>query len=276
MIKKLSKIALSTIFAVAFPASIKAEVLDEIRETSVLKVGVRVDAVPFGYLDSRGELAGYCLSFVDLLRQRVKQELNKDALLIKLYRTSTIDRFDLIDDDIAHLECGPNTIREDLPYEIEFSVPFFATATQFLVGKEKRKLVNTNGSLENVRIGVLQETSTQEIIAREYPLAQIRPFQGAIGRFSGVQAVQQGEIDAFVSDGILLLGELAQQGLSLEDYTLVPERPLSCDHYGMILPENDPQWKRLVDSVVASQRSQQILANILDDASVATAETACQ
>lgn len=276
MSKKFFTLAWSLFFAV-IPWSASADVLEEIRETSVLKVGIRIDAVPFGYLDSSGELAGSCLNFINLLRRQVRQELNKEALLVKLYRTSSINRFNLIDDDIAHLECGPNTIREDLPYKVEFSEPFFVTGTQFLIDKENNKRINPNGDLANLTIGVLQGTSTEEIIKNEYPLAQIKPFQGEIGRSGGVQAVQQGEIDAFVSDGILLLGEVAQQGLSLENYTLVPKRPLTCDRYGMILPAGDPQWKSLVDSAIESQRSQQIFANILEEISlVATAETICQ
>ena len=98
-----------------------------------------------------------------------------------------------------------------------------------------------------------------------------------MGRQRGVQAVKQGTVDAFASDGILLLGEVAQQGLSLEDYELVPEYPLTCDRYGMILPPADPQWKSLVNSVIESPRSQRILANFFAEiALVKAVEDACQ
>ena len=129
MLKRLALIICSTFL---FPVSAQAQVLEEIQQTGVLKVGVRIDAAPFGYLQSNGNLSGYCISFVELLRQRVKQELNRSVLLVKLYRSSTANRFDLVDGNIAYLECGPNTIQDNLDYNIHFSTPFFSTGTQLL------------------------------------------------------------------------------------------------------------------------------------------------
>ena len=272
MIKRLALIICSTFL---FPVSVQAQVLSEIQQTGVLKVGVRIDAAPFGYLQSNGNLAGYCIDFVELLRQRVKQELNRSVLLIKLYQSSTANRFDLVDGRIADLECGPNTIRDNPDYNIDFSTPFFSAGTQFL--RKKQGLFDLDRVLANVTIGVLQGTTTEELIASRYPMAKLAKFEGAMGRQRGVQAVEQGTVDAFASDGILLLGEVAQQGLSLEDYELVPKRPLTCDRYGMILPPNDPQWKSLVNSVIESQRSQRILDNFFAEiALVQTVEDACQ
>ena len=55
----------------------------------------------------------------------------------------------------------------------------------------------------------------------------------------GVSAVVNGNIDAFASDGVLLSGELARQSLAPENYQLIPEEPLTCDFYGLILPVGD-------------------------------------
>ena len=30
----------------------------------------------------------------------------------------------------------------------------------------------------------------------------------------------------------------------------VPENPLTCEEYGLILPENDPSWQNFVNSVI--------------------------
>lgn len=58
-------------------------------------------------------------------------------------------------------------------------------------------------------------------------------------------------IDGFVNDGILLIGESILLGLSLnEDYTLIPDHPLTCEEYGLIIPQNDPSWRDFVNSVI--------------------------
>ena len=58
-----------------------------------------------------------------------------------------------------------------------------------------------------------------------------------------------------VSDGILLRAAAQQQGLSSQEYPLIPKQPLTCDRYGMIIPGNDPEWKNFVDSVIVSSEA---------------------
>ncbi|HHP7230186.1 MAG TPA: hypothetical protein ACFCUY_04930, partial [Xenococcaceae cyanobacterium] len=52
-----------------------------------------------------------------------------------------------------------------------------------------------------------------------------------------------------------------RQNLAPEQYTLVPKLPLSCEFYGLILPETDSQWRNLVNSFLETQRSQTIQQN---------------
>ncbi len=86
-----------------------------------------------------------------------------------------------------------------------------------------------------MRLGVINRTTTEKFIAERHPLATIQRFSGVNARSRGIQAVQQNKLDAMVSDGILLRAQAQQQGLSSSEYPLIPEIPLSCDRYGMIL-----------------------------------------
>lgn len=137
-----------------------------------------------------------------------------------------------------------------MPQNTNFSQVFFVTGTQFLVGQDTS--IDLEGDLANIKLGVINNTSTEEFIAQRYPEASLRKYSGVTARFRGIQAVEQGKIDAMVSDGILLRGEAQLQGLSLEEYPLIPDNPLTCDRYGMIIPGNDPEWQDFVNSVIAS------------------------
>ncbi|NES81222.1 MAG: transporter substrate-binding domain-containing protein [Moorea sp. SIO2B7] len=135
-----------------------------------------------------------------------------------------------------------------------------------MISKENKIRINANGNLENITIGLLEGTTTEELIKSKYPLANIQYFQGVTGRLRGIQNFLQGKIDTFASDGILLIGEIIKQegiepGLFLTNYSLVPKVPLTCDYYGMIIPKNDPQWQNLVNSVIQSQEFKQVLRN---------------
>lgn len=241
---------------------VKAEtVLEEIQRTSILKVGIRDDAIPFGYRKPNGQLTGYCVDFIAALKQRISEVTNQEGLLVRIFQSTASDRFRLVEDETIHIECGPNTIREDLANSnVSFSQPFFITGTQFLILESNRDRVDIDSSLQGIKIAVLRGTTTEKLVQDNYPQASIIKLQGSTGRLRGVQGVLQGRFDTFISDGILLLGEAELSNVRTTNYTLIPEVPLSCDRYGMLLPE-DAQWKSIVNSTIRSEQGHQIWNN---------------
>ncbi|BBA80204.1 solute-binding family protein 3 [cyanobacterium endosymbiont of Rhopalodia gibberula] len=238
----------------SFSISVKAQsksILNEIVHTGLLKIGIREDAVPFGYRYSNNNLAGVCLDFIYILREKLKEKLNKEVILVRLYKSTFLNRFELVNDGIIHLECGPNVIREIYGLNVIFSNSFLSTGTQLLINKKKHNNINLSGSLAGVNIGVLDNTGSQQLIETKYPAANIIKFQGITGRFRGIQALQGEKIDAFASDSILLIGEVILQELNLgKEYVLVPKMPFNCKKYGLILPNDDSQWQEFVNSVI--------------------------
>jgi polar amino acid transport system substrate-binding protein len=234
-------------------------VLDNIKQTGVLKVAIREDAPPFGYVDSNAKSRGYCLDFLALLRNKLNQVLGRDVIAIRLLKSNTNNRFELVGEGLVNIECGPNTIRQNISESVTFSPDFLTTGTQFLIKTSNANKINLESSLTNLRIGLIANTTTEEFITKHYPLAQQEKFQGVTARTRGVQALQQGKIDAFVSDGILLTGEAVRQNLSLQEYSVIPEIPITRDRYGMIIPSNDPQWQNFVNNVIKSKESQRLL-----------------
>jgi polar amino acid transport system substrate-binding protein len=226
------------------------ERLAKIQRTGVLNVAIREDAPPFGYLDANKNLQGYCLDFFDLLESQLANELERNSLSVKLFKSTTSNRFNLLAENLVDLECGPNTIRAEPPEYTDFSASFFLTGTQFLIKQDNP--LDLDGELDGATLGVIANTTTAKYIAQRYPTAILRQYRGVAARVRGVQAVSQGKLDAMISDGILLRAEAQQQGLSLSEYPLVPEVPLTCDRYGMIIHNDDPQWQEFINSVINS------------------------
>ena len=166
------------------------------------------------------------------------------------------NRYQLLQQDRIHLECGPNTIRNDIE-DVTFSQPFFATGTQFLLPSNKANQVNRNSNLANLKIGVLKNTTTEQFVEEQYPSTEKVYFEGTRARSKAVQALTNNTIDAFVSDSILSTQEIQRQGLVADDYALLPKRPLTCDYYGMLLPDNDPQWQNTINGFLNSQTLKQ-------------------
>ena len=241
----------SCLLLTCLAATAQAEsTLDKIQRTGVLKVAIREDAPPFGFLSGNNNLQGYCLDLFALLENQLTERLERNTISVKLYKSTIANRFDLVSRNTVDLECGPNTIRSQVPESVSFSTGFFVTGTQFLVRKNSRLDLD---NLANARLGVIANTSTEEFIAQRYPSATLRKYSGVTARTRGIEAVQQGKLDAMISDGILLRAEAQQQELSTAEYPLIPDIPLTCDRYGMIIPSNDPQWQDFVNSVIESE-----------------------
>ncbi|WP_330204923.1 transporter substrate-binding domain-containing protein [Cyanobacterium sp. Dongsha4] len=229
-------------------------VLEEINRTGVLKVGVRNDAIPFGYRDN-GRLEGLCLSLVQLIREEIIRREQRNIISINLLVSGLYNRFDIVQDKVVYLECGPNSIRSLPEYDqVTFSEPFFISGVQLITRRDRiSSILNSDG--KDLTIGVLAYTNTENLIKEKYPLAQLELFQGAKGNLRGIQSVNQERIDAFANDGILLLGEAILNRIPIEDnssLSIVPEIPLTCERYGLILSK-DENWENLVNSVLQSE-----------------------
>ncbi|WP_342597612.1 transporter substrate-binding domain-containing protein [Cyanobacterium aponinum UTEX 3222] len=237
------------------PSMARSEtVLEEINRTGVLKVGVRNDAIPFGYRDN-GRLEGLCLSLIQLIREEIIRTEQRNIISIDLLVSGLYNRFDIVQDKVVDLECGPNSIRSIPEYSrVTFSEPFFISGLQLITRRDRTSSVlNSDG--KDLTIGVLAYTNTENLIKEKYPLAQLEFFQGAKGNLRGIQSVNQERIDAFANDGILLLGEAILNRIPIEDnspLSIVPEIPLTCERYGLILPK-DENWENLVNSVLQSE-----------------------
>ena len=250
----------------------KENVLAQIRNTKTLKVAMRSDTAPFSYVDDReNEWTGYCGDLADSFGEYLEQRLNIAAGIKVIKLSSSLEnRFELVRDNTVHLECGPNTITPD-KQDIVFSNPFLTSGTRFLVTKDNAAKVDRE--LTGIRVGVLQGSTNADFLKETYPQAEAVYFQGKQGSIKAIEATANGNIDAFISDGVLLQGEIEQQNLPLRNYLLTPEEPLTCNFYGLILPEGQSKWKSLVNDFIAeknrgiqSQWFQDYSAQTLSDA----------
>ncbi|AFZ48162.1 amino acid ABC transporter substrate-binding protein, PAAT family [Cyanobacterium stanieri PCC 7202] len=237
-------------------------VLERIESRGLLRVGISANEIPFSYRDNNQELRGICLDLINLIKKEIKNTLNRQIITIHFYNSNLNNRFQLVGDGIVDLECGANSIREIEEYEVSFSEPFFVTGIQFLVVRDKANQLINDTAIEDVRIGVLSNTTTEEYVRQRFPQAQINLFTGINGSALGVRAVENDRIDAFADDGILLLGAATSLNMSLNrDFILLPQTPVTCEKYGLILPKNDPDWKELVDRVIISNEEREIVGD---------------
>ncbi len=256
MFVRFSSIAFISLFLLASSLRAEAEtVLDKVRRTGELRAGGRVDAIPFGYIDaSNNQWTGYAVELMRLIKTRLESEYKK-PIKLSLERTTINDRFNKVQNGSLDIACGAATITEERLQQVDFSIPYFITGSQFLVKIEDAPNFNIDGTLKDVKIAYIPGTTTDLIIRQIYPFADWRKIHN---RAEGVEKLKKGEVRAVVSDGILLIGEIVKQGSDPKDFALTPQQPMTTELYGCALPKNDPEWKKFVDRIIASEENRQL------------------
>ncbi|NJL48840.1 MAG: transporter substrate-binding domain-containing protein [Leptolyngbyaceae cyanobacterium SM2_5_2] len=235
------------------PPPREESILSAIERTGELRIAMRRDAPPFGYVDSNTGWAGYCPNLALALRDYLREEIQAEvAIELVELPSSLADRFDLVRDGQVYLECGPNSIQEGIE-GIEFSNLIFATGSRFLTTTAKAPTVNPALALDGLAIGVLANSTNETFLQERYPAAAITRFDGPTGRADAIQSVNNGQIDAFLGDDILTLAEMDRLNLTQPPLTLVPEIPLTCEYYSLALPNNDPAWVATVNTFLRAK-----------------------
>ncbi len=227
-------------------------ILAAIARTGELRVAMRRDAPPFGYVSETGEWTGYCPALVKALQSYLGKTLKSQVSVDLVALPSTLsNRFDLVRQGQVYLECGPNSV-QDVP-GVDFSKVIFATGSHFLTTPKQASTVNPNFPLTGVDIGVLANSRNELFLREQYPTANVVTFEGPTARADAIAAVNAGDIAAFLGDDILTRAEVQRSNIPFEDWVLVPEdRPLSCEYYALALPNNDPEWQAVVNDFLES------------------------
>ncbi|WP_373480121.1 alpha/beta hydrolase [Geminocystis sp.] len=245
-------------------------IIEEIKNTGILKVAYPQNNYPFGYVNNQGKWGGFCQFLTKELASYLETQLDLPFPLdIKVFPSNINNRFNLVKENQVHLECGSNIIREE-NNQVSFSLPFFVTGNYFLIPKTLTNKFNPNQSLENFKIGVLKNTNTDNFLQNKYPKTKPIYFEGIEGKKQEIEALKNNSIDAIMDTQISLENQLSSLNNS-QDYQIVPTLPLNCDYYGLLLPKGDKQWIETINnfltkaSLTQKYFSSEIQSNLINN-----------
>lgn len=241
MKKRLMLISMTVLLAMLSQSpSWAGKILEKIKETGVITAGARKDAIPFGYINQKGQWVGYSLDMLELIRQQTEKQLGK-PIKLQLVEVTPQNRFEKLKNGSIDIECGSTTFTWNREKEVDFSVSYFASGTQVLT--KKGSGLNEVESLAGKRIGVIAQTSNERVIRSQQPAAQLVEVKD---RLEGLKKLEQGEIDGFASDGIVLEG-LKKTMANPNTLEIVPNYPYQYESYACTLPHDESQWRDLVN-----------------------------
>jgi polar amino acid transport system substrate-binding protein len=211
-------------------------VLEKIAKTGVLTAGTSKDAFPLAYADGKGQLVGYSVDMLKLIKGQIEKEL-KRPITLKLVALAPGERISKLQSGDVDIVCDSSSFTWERDNLVDFSVSYGITGTRLLI--KRGTTLEGPESLVGKRIGVLPKTTNEDSIRRAQPKAQIVLFKD---RTEGYKALQDGKIDGFAGDGLILEGWI--QKTSNTANFQVDSYPYSKEGVACMVPENN---SRLLD-----------------------------
>ncbi len=213
-------------------------VAEKIARSGKLTAGTSKDALPFAYRNVEGELVGYSIDILGLITSQLEQEYDREIEL-ELVALEPKERIPHLKSGKVDIVCDASSFTWKRDRQIDFSVSYSSTGTRLLTKKGNNYW--DAESLVDKRIGALAKTTNEQAIQRIQPLAEIVNMKD---RSAGYQALQNDEIDAFASDGILLESWLSSIP-NPEDFQIVGD--YSREGIACMVPENNSQFLNTVN-----------------------------
>lgn len=220
--------------------------LKRIADTKTIKIGYRTGATPFSFFNQQAkEPAGYTIDLCRLAAEWIGKSLNA-PLKIEWVEVTTQNRFDLVAQGKADMECGSSTMTLSRMKQVDFSSVTFVESTGIVVRANIgiTKAADLNGQ----KIAVAANTTNEAALAELIKQGKLKATLVAVkDRDAGIAALEKGEVDGYASDKLLLVGAHFQDAKAL---TMLPD-DLSFEPYAIVLPRGDWAFRLAVNSALA-------------------------
>ena len=222
--------------------------LKKIAATKSVTIAYRSDAVPFSFTDDKKQIGGFSIDLCKRVVNMIERQLNVQGLQVKWHPVTVQTRFDAVARGQADMECGSTTVTLARLKQVDFSSYIFVESTGVLTkaGLGLRSLSDMSGRSIAVIGGTTNESAVNEQLKRRQVNATVVPFKTRDEAFA---ALEDGKVDAFASDKMLLLGA-ARNARDQKALFLMPDQ-LSFEPYGIVLPRGDSDFRLAVNAGLA-------------------------
>ena len=230
--------------AVLASGAARAGVLDRVASGGALVVAHRESSIPFSYLDNKKEAVGYAVDLCLKLAEAVRKKTGAKAMPVQFLQVTPANRIATIEEGKADLECGSTTNNAERRQKVAFRVPHFITGARLLT--KASSSIDRLEDLQGKTLASTQGTTPLKAVtqANRERLMGIKIVE-APDHARGVEMVEKGEADAFLMDDVLLYGLAAARP---DPKALkVVGRFVTTEPLAIMLPKNDPEFKKLVD-----------------------------
>lgn len=225
----------------------KKSVVDIVKESKKVIVGMGMEAAPFGYREGE-KLVGYD---VDIAKAVVKELNNVIGTEVELQFKAVSDetRISWVQSGEIHMSlCHTNNTRKR-DANIDFSVPYGWDGKGVLydLRKGKKDLNEFAGKV----IGIKRSSSSEGEIKAYFEkngmkIPEIKQYDN---HSAGIQALVDGQIDGFTDDNSIIINTAMKMKHTVgpNGILAVTDTPYSPAFFGIGVPENDSDWRDAIN-----------------------------
>ena len=230
------------------PAVAASPTLRKIEAAGVISIGYRDSSVPFSYLDARQRPIGYSMDICSRVVEAVRQRLGLRHLERRLVPVNSATRIPMVANGTVDLECGVTTNTLERQRQVAFSLTTFVAASR-LASRRAEPVMKVEDLRERRVTSTVGTTSLrhlQELYNRGLPMHIVAARDDP----DAFRLLESGRVAAYAMDDVLLHGTIASSARP-GDY-VVSDEALSVEPYAIVLPRDDPAFKRLVDNTIVT------------------------
>lgn len=246
--KSISSLSVMITLACAGLSAHATDTLQKIKETGVVRLGVRADNGGLSYAISDGKYGGFHVA-VCLAAVKDFEKLLSKKLTVQYVPVTSQTRIPSMINGSIDMECGATTNNATRQKEVSFAVTTFVEEVRVVVRADSgiTSIAQLNGKVVATVAG-----TTSVPLLRKHERAKNVDLKEVIGK-SDAQSfslVADGQADAYVMDGQILAAFVS--GSKNPAMFRILDEVLSVEPIALMVPKDDPAFKTAVDGTIKS------------------------
>ncbi|WP_349605502.1 MULTISPECIES: glutamate/aspartate ABC transporter substrate-binding protein [Cupriavidus] len=222
--------------------------LKKIKDTGVITLGVRESSIPFNYNLGGVRQVGYSYDINTKIVEAVKEQLKVPNLQVKEIPITSQNRITLLQNGTIDMECGSTTNNVERQKQVAFTNSIFIIGTRIMVKKDGG--IKDWADLKGKNVVTTAGTTSERLLRKMNDDQKLGVnIISTKDHGQSFLTLESGRAVAFMMDDALLYGERAK-AKNPADWIVVG-KPQSRESYGCMIRKDDPQFKKLSDTVIA-------------------------
>lgn len=222
-----------------------------VKERGKLVVGVKVDYPPLGYLDEKGNNAGYEIEVVKKMAEYAFG--SEDA--VEFVAVNATNRIPFLTSKKIDFIAATLGTTEERKKEIDFTTPFFEGGAITVVPKDSS--IKGTEDLAGKNVIVIKGSTASLYLDEEVPTARQIKIESVSDAF---RAFKDGRADAVLHD-VVLMSELIKNS---DEYTMVGEQVAVDSPMAIGVRKNEPEMLNFLDAALEEIRKEDYFSTIIE------------